>query len=90
MSSKQDYVSLREFLADWYHIELVDLPNDVKGRVVAEFNLITWDMASPKGRKQIASQIDMENDPALGDARDFLSSMAEKRGELVRAIFQWE
>ncbi len=90
MTSKPHYESLALLLTDWYHSELDDLPEAIRQRVVADYDLITWDMASPKGREQVASQFDFDNDPAHDAAHEFISETAKKRRENIQAIDQWQ
>lgn len=82
-----DFAPLALALATWFESDLVDLPDELRQRVVREFSPLVWGELSAEQRRTVASQLDYHQDPAMDETRaywwDFHGRMDGKAAEIA-------
>lgn len=66
-----------------------DLPDDVRQRVQREF-IVEWDALSPERRTTVASQYDLQHDPAMEKENAYWWKLNIQIDELKNEIAKWD
>lgn len=83
------YEPLAAMILPYLGTKYCDLPDDVRQRVKRAF-IVEWDALSPEHRTDMASQYDLQHDPAMEKENAYWEKLSIQIGELKNEIAKWD
>ena len=81
--------SLTSALESWFDTPLCDLPEILRQRVEQEFSPMPWGSLTANQRRDLALQLDYQDDPATEQDRKFWWDFFERIDNLKKQLAEW-
>ena len=75
---------------NWFDTPLCDLPETLRQRLEQEFSDAPWDSLSADQRRDVALQLDYQDDPAAEQDRKFWWDFYERFDNLKKQLAEWD